>query len=1106
MKVHSNFTGPKSKKHLIAFSCVTALASFAFIARPAFAEEAKVDNSSNLDTTATTTANVETTSDLVETKVVEAPATTEKAASTESTTNVSEQATTSTASSETASETASTTASESQAPAESASGQTREAVTTDRATNEATSANETSNSETNVTGGQYYSDAYGHWHYKDASGKDLTGPQTIDGVKVYFRDSGVQVKGEFAWDGHYYDKDSGALVTNNYVINYNDFPITNSYVDENGNKVIGSKEINGVWNYFDYNGRQLKDRFDPNGLYYDKDGKLTDLGINRYFQISNYWYYIGSEGKILKGPQTIDGIKVFFDEDGKQVKGNFAKDNHYYDKDSGELVTNNYANIYSSTYYLDENGYKVTGHKVINGIWNYFDNYGEQVKDRFAPNGYYYDKEGKQVDFGTNRYFELDGKWYYAGNDGAILKGAQTIDGVQVYFDSDGRQIKGKFVRDSSDYKYRYYDKDSGALVKSQYIIDYNKNTQKYERYYVDENGIRVSGPQTISGASVYFSNYDGHQLFNDFGDGHYYNHYGNFTDLGTNRYVQIGENWYYVGNDGKILTGEQTIDNAHVYFDRSGKQVKGGFDNNQQFHDKDSGNLVTNRFVTSNGKIYFIGSDSRAVKGATVIDNIEYLFDKNTGEQIKGGFVDYSDKLISKENYNYNNDPVKFYEKDTGALVKDKYFTVDGKWYYSDNKGKILKGPQTVHGVQVYFDRYNGQQIKGTFADDGYFYDKNSGAKVDLGTSRYVQVNDNWYYIGNDGKTLKGDKTIDGIQVHFDTNTGQQIKGGFADKDGKLVIKEKYHLSGTPMRYYDKDSGALVKDQYFSHDGKWYYADAEGNILKGSQTIDGVQVYFDSYGVQAKDAIAEGYYYDKDSGARHEVPRNQFIKADGKLYYFDSEKQYSNYRTINGKRYYIKDDGEVLRGSFDRYDNPPYFDDETGAAVEKPGFIKSGDNWYYVDEKGNKASGLKEIDGKLYYFSYNPTNKYETHKQIRGALGKPNWFFYSYNTDTKKPEDNPTYYFDAETGAAVTNQFIYADGHWYYFGKDGKALLFDQVVNGQHLYFDYEGKQVKGDFVTDYKGTRYYDENSGELVTNQTRTINGVTYHFDENGRVKQL
>ncbi|MFR5259994.1 MAG: glucosyl transferase, partial [Streptococcus salivarius] len=110
MKVHSNFTGPKSKKRLIAFSCATALASFALIARPAFAEEAKADSSPNLDTTASTTVNVETTADLVETKVIEAPATTKNLGTTESTTNVSEQATTSTASSETASETASTTA------------------------------------------------------------------------------------------------------------------------------------------------------------------------------------------------------------------------------------------------------------------------------------------------------------------------------------------------------------------------------------------------------------------------------------------------------------------------------------------------------------------------------------------------------------------------------------------------------------------------------------------------------------------------------------------------------------------------------------------------------------------------------------------------------------------------------------------------------------------------------------------------------------------------------------------------------------------------------------------------------------------------------------
>ena len=957
MKVHSNFTGPRSKKRLIAFSCATALASFAFIAKPAFAEEAKTDNASNLDATAATTANLETTADLVETKVVEAPATAENVTSTESTTNVSEQATPSAASSENASEIASTTASESQASTESATGQTREAVTTDRVAGETATATADTNSETNVTGGQYYRDEHGYWHYKDASGKDLTGPQTIDGVKVYFNPSGVQVKGNFGWDGHYYDKDSGALVTNKFVEEYG----RTYYVDENGNKTIGSKEVNGAWNYFDKH---------------------------------------------------------------------------------GELITNN-----------------------------------------FAPDGRYYDKYGKQVDFGRNRYFELNGEWYYAGNDGAILKGPQTIDGVKVYFHQNGMQAKGYFVKDEEDNKSRYYDKDTGALATNQYVIAYNPYKHRIERYYVNDQGIRLTGPQTIDGKQVYFDTYEGSQVFDNFADdGYFYDQDGNRVNLGINRYVQVKGNWYYVGEDGKILRGEQTIDGAHVYFEYGGKQVKGDFDYKNQFHDKDSGNLVTNRFVTVNDKTYFIGADSKAIKGATVIDNTEYFFDEKTGAQVKGNFA--------------TND--KYYDGITGALVINSYVQVDKDWYYVDNDGKRLKGSQTINNVPVYFDPYDGKQAKGVFGNDGYFYDKDSGAKVDLGTNRYVYINDNWYYLNGEGKILKGSQTIDGVQVHFDPYYGNQIKGEFTDSSGYVVKANSYT---SPVKFYDKDSGALVKNQYFNHNGKWYYADAEGNILKGSQTIDGVHVYFDSYGVQAKDTVLDGYYYDKDSGARKELPRDQFIKIGDDLYYLSSNGRTGEIN-IDGKDYYIAQYGRVLRGSFNVYQQPPYYDDETGEAVKKTGFVKSDGRWYYLEEDGKKAKGLKEIDGKLYFFSNNPMNKYETHEQVRGQLARP----YFYISFPNRAEDNPTYYFEAETGAAVTNQFVYADGHWYYFGKDGKALLFDQVVNGQHLYFDYEGKQVKGDFVTDYKGTRYYDENSGELVTNQTRTINGVTYHFDENGRAKQL
>ncbi|MFS9104635.1 glucosyl transferase [Streptococcus salivarius] len=959
MKVHSNFTGPKSKKRLIAFSCATALASFAFIAKPAFAEEAKADNASNLDTTAATTANVETTADLVETKVVEAPVTTENVASTENTTNVSEQATPSAASSENASEIASTTASESQASTESATGQTREAVTTDRVAGETATATADTNSETNVTGGQYYRDEHGYWHYKDASGKDLTGPQTIDGVKVYFNPSGVQVKGNFGWDGHYYDKDSGALVTNKFVEEYG----RTYYVDENGNKTIGSKEVNGAWYYFEQ--------------------------------------------------------------------------------------------------------------------------YGELIKNNFAPDGRYYDKYGKQVDFGTNRYFELNGEWYYAGNDGAILKGPQIIDGIKVYFRSYGAQVKGYFVKDEGDNKSRYYDKDTGALATNQYVIAYNPYKHRNERYYVNDQGIRLTGPQTIDGKQVYFDTYEGSQVFDNFADdGYFYDQDGNRVNLGINRYVQVKGNWYYVGEDGKILRGEQTIDGAHVYFEYGGKQVKGDFDYNKQFHDKDSGNLVTNRFVTVKDKTYFIGSDSKAIKGATVIDNTEYFFDEKTGAQVKGDFA--------------SND--KYYDGITGALVTNSYVQVGKDWYYVDNDGKPLKGSQTINNVPVYFDPYGGRQAKGVFGNDGYFYDKDSGAKVYLGTNRYVQVNDNWYYVNAEGKILKGDQIIDGVQVNFNPYNGIQTKGELVDSNGRVISEDNYNTYETPSKFYDKNSGALVKGQYFSHDGKWYYADAEGNILKGSQTIDGVHVYFDYNGVQAKDTVLDGYYYDKDTGARKELPRDQFIKIGDDLYYFSSNGRTGSI-SVNGKDYYVEQNGRVLRGSFNIYQNPPYYDDETGEAVEKTGFVKSRGSWFYL-ENGKKVAGFKKIDGKLYYFSANPMNKYETNEQVRGKLVGPK-FYISF---LSRAEDNPTYYFDAETGAAVTNQFVYADGHWYYFGNDGKALLFDQVINGQHLYFDYQGKQIKGNFVTDYKGTRYYDENSGELVTNQTRTINGVTYHFDENGRANQL
>ena len=126
-----------------------------------------------------------------------------------------------------------------------------------------------------------------------------------------------------------------------------------------------------------------------------------------------------------------------------------------------------------------------------------------------------------------------------------------------------------------------------------------------------------------------------------------------------------------------------------------------------------------------------------------------------------------------------------------------------------------LLKGAHVVDGHNVFFDQ-DGKQIKGDFASDGYYYSKNSGDRVDLGQNHYQNINNNWYYIGNDGKRLTGEQVIDGVEVYFDS-TGKQVKGNFAENDS----------------FYDKDSGARLKEQFVDLNGKTYYVDAKGKRLR---------------------------------------------------------------------------------------------------------------------------------------------------------------------------------------------------------------------------------------------------------------------------------
>ena len=740
MKVHSNFTGQKSTKRLIAFSCATALASFAFIAKPAFAEEAKADNASNLDVTAATTANVETTADLVETKVVEAPATTENVASTENTTNVSEQASTSTASSETASETASTTASESQAPAESATGQTRDAVTTDRAANETASVP----NETNVTGGQYYSDDQGNWYYKDASGKNLVGEQTIDGQNVYFRSNGQQVKGPL--------------------------------LDRNNNLF----------------------------RYYDVD--TGQLWTNRYLESQGNWYYLGKDGYPLTGEQTINGQEVYFDYKGVQIKGDFSGEDYsypdqtfYYDSNSGARVRKEglVQNKKGQTFYIKNDGSKFTGIREIDGNIYYFKareaaspvdtgvlqkgisilleegqnsprSYGYGTPINITRRYYFDSVTGQAV---KNRYVQENDGWYYYGEDGNAIRpqnGEANIDGQIVYLYANGRQAKGELVLDNGIL--RYYDPNSGARVTNT-TLTINGMTYRFDEngvgtdapnpngyysddngnwYYKNANGDNLTGAQIINGQKVFFRD-NGQQVKGAYGNsyGDLYAFYDvNSGNLVTNRYIDFMGNWFYVGKDGKPVKGPRNIDGQDVFFNYRGVQAKGDFGRDgvympEYYYDKDNGRKVTKAgFVKDNrGLTYYLDEKGEKVLGLHEINGDLYYFRQ-------GGAYKYTQLGdMWQDSINYIDGKIYYFDQ-FGKAAKNRFVFTEGAWHYFYGDGTAATGAVQINGQKLYFDTNHGRQVKGAFAPDGHYYDENSGELVTNQT-----------------------RTIKGVTYHFDEN-----------------------------------------------------------------------------------------------------------------------------------------------------------------------------------------------------------------------------------------------------------------------------------------------------------------------------------------------
>ena len=149
-------------------------------------------------------------------------------------------------------------------------------------------------------------------------------------------------------------------------------------------------------------------------------------------------------GKLVTGLAVINGKTYCFAPDGFQVKSKWVTNNNgdkFYIGAKGVALTG-WCKINGQQYYFKSNGVMVRGVVQINDKIYCFDSKGRRMYDKFYKSKwgdiYYIDKDGYVV----TGWRKINGDYYYFEDNGQMVTGTYEIDGVWCEFDKNGKYIK----------------------------------------------------------------------------------------------------------------------------------------------------------------------------------------------------------------------------------------------------------------------------------------------------------------------------------------------------------------------------------------------------------------------------------------------------------------------------------------------------------------------------------------------------------------------------------------------------------------------------------------------------------------------------------------
>lgn len=423
--------------------------------------------------------------------------------------------------------------------------------------------------------------------------------------------------------------------------------------------------------------------------------------------------------------------------------------------------------------------------------------------------------------------------WYYYVN-GEPVRGIVEIQGCCYYFDEYTGRLCKKAQWIEKDGK-RYYSNAEGILYQNQ-MISFGSTY-----YYMGIDGSVQSGIINASNEKMYYAGKDGiiqkkAQWIEASGKKYFSNAEG---VLYQNQMISFGNTYYYMGNDGSVQSGIVEASNGKLYY--AGKdgviQKKAQWieEGEKKYFSNVEGILYQNQIISFGDTSYYMGSDGSIQNGIVKANNgRSYYSGENGIIQKKAQWIDFDGK--------------RYFSNVEGMLYQNQVITFGDVGYCMGEDASVQYGIAKAGNKYYYTDENTGILIKKTgwieTSGKRYF----SKADGSLYQNQFISFGDTYYYCGNDAAIVKNStQVVSGVLYRFDGNGIMIKEGGWGEYNGN-----KY--------YKNPATGFPYKNQWVTFGRTWYYANSQGFMVSGWQTIGGYKYYFYSdTKYMARNVIIEG-------------------------------------------------------------------------------------------------------------------------------------------------------------------------------------------------------------------------------------------------------